>query len=275
MELTTITRRVGEICGVDVVRDRARPALRRARRLAGPRRRGGAGAASRRPGGRAPAPAAAPAARRRARDAGGSRRGRGRAKRRRPIDRAAYKTVRTPDELRRLDRARARGRASSPSTRETSSLDPLQAELVGVSLAVSPGEACYIPIGHRVGADDLFGGGGRAPDQIREEDAIALLKPLLEAPGVLKIGQDVKFDMQVFAQRGVTVAPIDDTDADLLRARRRRDRRRPRPGRAVGAHPRPQADRVHRGRRIRPQLHRLRARRRSTRRPNTPPRTPT
>ena len=74
-----------------------------------------------------------------------------------------------------------------------------------------PGEACYIPIGHRVGADDLFGGGGLVPDQIREEDALALLKPLMEAPGVLKIGHDVKFGMQVFAHRGVTMAPVDDT----------------------------------------------------------------
>ena len=93
----------------------------------------------------------------------------------------------------------------------TSSPDPLQADLVGVSLAVNPGEACYIPIGHRVGADDLFGGGGLVPDQIREEDALALLKPLMEAPGVLKIGHDVKFGMQALAHRGVTVAPIDDT----------------------------------------------------------------
>ena len=91
-----------------------------------------------------------------------------------------------------------------------SSLDALQAELVGVSLAVNPGEACYIPIGHRVGADDLFSGGGLVPDQIPEADAIALLKPLMEARGVLKIGHDVKFGMQAFAQRGVSIAPIDD-----------------------------------------------------------------
>ena len=87
----------------------------------------------------------------------------------------------------------------------------MQADLVGVSLAVTPNEACYVPIGHRIGTEDLFGGGGLAPDQLREEDVLTLLKPLLEAPGVLKIGQNVKFDMQVFARRGVTVAPCDDT----------------------------------------------------------------
>ena len=126
------------------------------------------------------------------------------------IDRSAYETVRTVEELRAwVARASEEGLVAFDT--ETSSLDPLQADLIGVSLAVRPGEACYVPIGHRIGADDLFGGGGLAPDQIEEAEAIALLKPLLEAPGVLKIGQNVKFDMQVFAQRGIEVAPIDDT----------------------------------------------------------------
>ena len=70
----------------------------------------------------------------------------------------------------------------------------MQAEIVGVSLAVAPGEACYVPIGHRQGADDLFDGGGLTPGQFAEAEALALLKPLLEAPGVLKVGQNVKFD---------------------------------------------------------------------------------
>jgi DNA polymerase-1 len=76
---------------------------------------------------------------------------------------------------------------------------------------VRPGEACYIPIGHRVGTDDLFSGGGLAPGQIGEAEAIAALKPLLEARSVLKIGHDAKFDKLVFAQRGIEVAPIDET----------------------------------------------------------------
>ena len=103
-----------------------------------------------------------------------------------------------------------RTRASSRSTPRRHSADPLQGELIGLSLAVKPGEACYIPIGHRTGADDLFNGAGLAPDQIAEAEAIALLKPLLEQPGVLKIGHDIKFDMHVLAMRGVRVAPIDD-----------------------------------------------------------------
>jgi DNA polymerase-1 len=83
--------------------------------------------------------------------------------------------------------------------------------LVGVSLAVAPGEACYIPIGHSAGEPGLFEGGGLLPGQIGEAEAIALLRPLLEDPGVLKVGQNVKFDWHVFARRGVEVAPYDDT----------------------------------------------------------------
>ena len=94
---------------------------------------------------------------------------------------------------------------------ETNSADPLQGDLIGLSLAVKPGEACYIPIGHRTGAADLFDGAGLAPDQIAEAEAIALLKPLLEQPGVLKVGHDLKFDMHALAMRGVRVAPIDDS----------------------------------------------------------------
>src|SRR6202021_1028077 len=93
---------------------------------------------------------------------------------------------------------------------ETNSADPLQGDLIGLSLAVKPGEACYVPVGHRTGAADLFDGAGLAPDQIAEAEAIVLLKPLLEQPGVLKIGHDLKFDMHVLAMRGIRVAPIDD-----------------------------------------------------------------
>ena len=142
---------------------------------------------------------------------------------------------------------------------ETTSLDPLQADLVGVSLAVAPGEACYIPIGHRAGAADLFGGGGLTPGQIDEGQAIALLKPLLEDPGVLKIGQNVKFDWHVFARRGVEVAPFDDTmlisyalDSGATNDGHGMDA-------LVRALARPQADRFQRGRRLWAQFHRLRA----------------
>ena len=126
-----------------------------------------------------------------------------------PLDRAAYRTVRTAAELGAwISRAQEEGLVAIDA--ETSSPDPLQGELIGLSLAVRPGEACYIPIGHRTGADDLFNGAGLAPDQIAEAEAIAVLKPLLEQSGVLKIGHDIKFDIHVLAMRGVRVAPIDD-----------------------------------------------------------------
>jgi DNA polymerase-1 len=127
-----------------------------------------------------------------------------------PFDVAAYATVGDAATLQAwIERAREAGVVAFDT--ETTSLDPLQAGLVGASLAVAPGEACYIPIGHSAGEPGLFDGGGLLPGQIGEAEAIALLKPLLEDPGVLKIGQNVKFDWHVFKRRGVEVAPYDDT----------------------------------------------------------------
>jgi DNA polymerase-1 len=215
MELTTLTRRVAEICGVDMASIEPDP------RFVGPaawpggqgvallEREGDAPAEGASPGMGVPAPAprepkvapqgTAPT------DLAAARAKEARA----PIDRAAYKIVRTAAELSAWI-ARAEDEGIVAIDLETSSADPLQSELIGLALAVKPGEACYIPIGHRTGADDLFNGAGLAPDQIAEAEAVALLKPLLEQPGVLKIGHDLKFDMHVFAMRGIRVAPIDD-----------------------------------------------------------------
>ncbi|MBK5961957.1 DNA polymerase I [Rhodoplanes elegans] len=87
--------------------------------------------------------------------------------------------------------------------------DPMQADLVGFSIALSPGRAAYVPLGHRRG-DDLLAGGGLVPDQIRLADALALLKPMLESPGVLKIGYDLKSDLHALARHGITAVAIDD-----------------------------------------------------------------
>ena len=95
---------------------------------------------------------------------------------------------------------------------ETSSLDPMQAELLGVSLCVAPGRAAYVPLAHRgEGAADLFGGGDLVPGQLDADEVLARLKPLLEAPDILKIAHNMKFDLLVFSQRGIEVAPVDDT----------------------------------------------------------------
>ncbi|MBM3535417.1 MAG: DNA polymerase I [Alphaproteobacteria bacterium] len=92
---------------------------------------------------------------------------------------------------------------------EATSSNAALAELVGVALALSPGEACYVPLGHRNGGGglDLTG----RPSQIPLKDAIAALKPMLEDPSILKIGHDIKFDVRLLAHHGVTVAPVDDT----------------------------------------------------------------
>jgi len=101
---------------------------------------------------------------------------------------------------------------------ETTSLDAMRADLVGVSLATAPGRACYIPVGHRgtqgqgsLGLDGSAGDAGDAPDQIPLDAALAVLKPLLEDPAVLKVGQNIKYDMEVLARYGIAVAPTDDT----------------------------------------------------------------
>jgi DNA polymerase I len=95
---------------------------------------------------------------------------------------------------------------------ETNSLDPMQAELVGVSIALENGKACYIPLQHKAeGSSDLFGGGGLASGQIPLHQAIERLKPLLESPAILKIGQNMKFDWLVFAQNGIELQNSDDT----------------------------------------------------------------
>ena len=99
---------------------------------------------------------------------------------------------------------------------ETTSSDATRAELVGFSLAIAPGRACYVPLAHRSpkaqGALDLDGAADAdAPTQIPRERALALLQPLLEDDGVLKVGHDIKYDMVVLGGLGLRIAPIDDT----------------------------------------------------------------
>jgi DNA polymerase-1 len=95
---------------------------------------------------------------------------------------------------------------------ETTSLNEMQADLVGISLATAPGQACYIPLAHKDGtADDLFGSDKRADGQLPLEEVLKALKPVLEDEAILKIGQNMKYDAKVLAAHGITVAPIDDT----------------------------------------------------------------
>jgi len=126
-----------------------------------------------------------------------------------PCTRDAYETVRTPERLDHwIGLAREAGHVAVDT--ETSDLDAMRAELIGVSLAVEPGVACYIPVGHVSGENDLLGG-GLVADQLPLDHVLAWLKPLLEDPGVLKIGQNIKYDVTIFARHGIDVVPIEDT----------------------------------------------------------------
>ncbi|ODT92040.1 MAG: DNA polymerase I [Sphingobium sp. SCN 64-10] len=122
------------------------------------------------------------------------------------IDLDAYETVTT---LERLDAWIAESYASGiiAIDTETDALDAIAAGLVGICLATAPGRACYIPLGHR-SSDDMF---GEVPPQIPLGEAVKRLRPLLADPGVLKIGHNIKYDLNVLARHGLTVAPIDDT----------------------------------------------------------------
>jgi DNA polymerase-1 len=128
------------------------------------------------------------------------------------FDRSKYETVRSLDRLKAwIERARDQGLVAIDT--ETTSLDPMQAALCGFSLALAPNEACYVPVSHRQGGDGSGGlfQGEVAPDQIPERAALDALKPLLEDKGVLKIGQNLKFDLQIFAVRGIEIRSYDDT----------------------------------------------------------------
>ena len=92
---------------------------------------------------------------------------------------------------------------------ETTSLNAMQARLCGVSLATHAGRACYIPVGH--GGDGLALDDEDVGKQMSVERALALLKPMLEDPGVLKVGQNLKYDAVVLSRYGIDIAPFDDT----------------------------------------------------------------
>ncbi|MCE8530878.1 DNA polymerase I [Ruegeria pomeroyi] len=128
-----------------------------------------------------------------------------------PFDASKYECVRDAAALEKwIAQARERGWVAVDT--ETTGLNEMTADLVGISLAVEPGAACYIPLTHRDGdAGDLFGSDNLAEGQMPLQEALDLLKPVLEDPAILKIGQNMKYDAKIFARYGVAVSPIDDT----------------------------------------------------------------
>ncbi len=154
-----------------------------------------------------------------------------------PFDHSKYRTVTTLEALDAVI-AEAREAGVVAVDTETTSLDARVAELVGVALATAPGEAVYIPVGHlappppaqppapkksKKAAAEAAGSGlfaaeapapaaeAPAPAQLELRDVIDRLRPLLQAPDVLKVAQNMKYDWLVFASHGITVAPFDDT----------------------------------------------------------------
>jgi DNA polymerase I len=127
-----------------------------------------------------------------------------------PFDRTKYQTIRKLDELHAwIARAREAGRFVIDT--KASSIDPMQADINGIALALAPNDAAYMPLAHKQagGGAGLFDA-GLAADQIEEEAALQALKPLLESPGILKIGFNIKFNAVMFAQAGITLRNFDD-----------------------------------------------------------------
>ncbi|EBA06409.1 DNA polymerase I [Sagittula stellata] len=128
------------------------------------------------------------------------------------IDPAAYECV---QDMAALDRwiARAMDLGTVAVDTETTGLNEMLCDLVGISLAVAPGEACYIPLAHLAedGGEGLFASDAKAEGQIPMQQALDALKPLLEDASVMKIGQNMKYDAKIFSRYGIEIAPIDDT----------------------------------------------------------------
>ncbi|WP_373101016.1 MULTISPECIES: DNA polymerase I [Pasteurellaceae] len=139
------------------------------------------------------------------------------------IDRTLYQTVNTTEKLEQWIEKIKQAKLIAVDT-ETDSLDAMQANLVGISFALENGEACYIPLAHRCevaaeadsGQADLFGETENppptrfvtAPDQLDKADCLARLKPLLENPQIQKIGQNIKYDLTIFANNHIDLQGV-------------------------------------------------------------------
>ena len=128
-----------------------------------------------------------------------------------PMDPAKYDCVRDLSALQAyIDAAHEKGWVAFDT--ETTGLNDMTADLVGLSLCVEAGKACYVPLTHKQeGGEGLFGSDALADGQIPLDEALEAIKPLLEDPAVMKIGQNMKYDAKIMSRYGIDVAPIDDT----------------------------------------------------------------
>src|SRR6476646_3202413 len=126
------------------------------------------------------------------------------------IDRSKYQTIRSLDELNTFI-ARVHDVGHVAIEAKATSIDPMQAEISGIAMALAENDACYVPLGHKQSGDGagLFAA-GLAPNQITASDALDALRPLLESPGILKIGFNIKFNAVMFAQAGIIIRNHDD-----------------------------------------------------------------
>ena len=128
-----------------------------------------------------------------------------------PFDRKKYELIKTADQLQNwINRIYETGYVAVDT--ETTSLDDMLAELVGISLAIEVGSACYIPVGHKEGQnDDLFENFQLVDGQLDLKFVLDSLKPIFEDDSILKIGQNIKYDAKVLSRYGVMVTVFDDT----------------------------------------------------------------
>ena len=128
-----------------------------------------------------------------------------------PFDSANYEYIKTADQLQTwVHKIYETGYVAIDT--ETTSLNDMLAELVGISLATEIGSACYIPIGHREGQDDdLFDNFQLVEGQLDLEYVLDCLRPVLTDDSILKIGQNIKYDAKVLSRYGIEVTTFDDT----------------------------------------------------------------
>jgi DNA polymerase-1 len=126
-----------------------------------------------------------------------------------PLKHEAYEIIRDAVGLSLwIEQIYARGHVAIDT--ETTGLDNQSADLVGLSLSTEPGSGAYLPLGHTVGQNDIFGG-GRAEGQMDMREALEALKPVFADRSILKIFHNVKYDLGILARYGIEVRSIDDT----------------------------------------------------------------
>ena len=136
-----------------------------------------------------------------------------------PVEKVEYSLIQDVESLKQWV-AMAKKKAMVTIDTETTGLDQMSVELVGISLAIETGSACYIPLAHKIKIEqgDLLG--GLLDDDITQttdikqipiSEALAILKPMFEDRGILKIGQNIKYDMSILSRYGINIKSIDDT----------------------------------------------------------------